>query len=192
MSYLYSYLLIGALVLVVMLVSKRFIKPSAVKQALDKLDSTAPDRYQLSNRILRVIAPILGSAFVIAVWPYIIYMRIQTMWSKNAGLGNWEDDQEKIFTVRTSDLVALMSVAEIEETERVSDPIGAAPDVAFGFLNPMWEKFKTELISGDEIWTYQATWESYGQTQNRFGYAILREGGVVHQLMARQMRPENN
>ena len=60
-------------------------------------------------------------------------------------------------SVNVTDLVKCMSVGEIEEIERVNDPMGAVPDVAFGFLNPMWEKFKAGFESYDEIWTYKAT-----------------------------------
>jgi hypothetical protein len=103
--------------------------------------------------------------------------RIQT---KNQSLNNQE---EKVFAVNITDLIKRMSVEEIEEIERVNDPMGAVPNVAFGFLNLLWGRFKAGFESGDEIWTYKATWKNNWQNQNRFGYAILRGDCIVNQLM---------
>ncbi len=48
-----------------------------------------------------------------------------------------DNQEEKTFSVNVTNLVKCMSVGEIEKIERVSDPMSAVPDVAFGYLNLM-------------------------------------------------------
>jgi hypothetical protein len=184
LNYLYGYFLAGAFVLVWALGLSRLTESSEdrkIRQTLYELDFSGPDRHKFSNRILKVAVPILGSSFVILTWPYCLYRGVRTkIQARNQSL---ENEEEKIFSVNVTDLVKCMSVGEIEEIERINDPMGAVPDVAFGFLNPIWEKFKAEFESGDEIWTYKATWKNDWQNEKRFGYAILRGEGVVDQLM---------
>ena len=184
MIYLYGYFLTGIFVLVGALVLSRRNESSddkKIRQTLYELNFSGPDRHKFSNRILKVAVPILGSSFVILTWPYCLYRGVRTkIQANNQSLDNQE---EKIFSVNVTDLVKRMSVDEIEEIERINDPMGAVPDVAFGFLNPMWEKFKTGFESDDEIWTYKAIWKNNWQNEKRFGYAILRGEGVANQLM---------
>ena len=151
------------------------------RQVLYELSFAGLARHRFSIQILKIAVPILGSSFAILTWPYWLYKRaLEEIQTSNQSLDNQE---EKTFTVNVTDLVKCMSVAEIEEIERVSDPMGAVPDVAFGFLNPMWEKFKAGFESDDEIWTYKAAWKNDWRNEKRFGYALLRGEGVVDQLM---------
>ena len=184
MIYLYGHLLVGVFVMMGALVLNRLTESSEnrkTRQILYELNFSGPDRHKFSTRVLKIIVPILGSTFAIITWPYWLYMRaLEEIQTSNQSLDNQE---EKTFTVNVTDLVKCMSVAEIEEIERVSDPMGAVPDVAFGFLNPMWEKFKAGFESDDEIWTYKARWKNDWQNEKRFGYALLRGEGVVDQLM---------
>ncbi len=184
MIYLYGYLLVGVFVMMGALVLNRLTESSEnrkTRQILYELNFSGPDQHKFSTRILKIIVPILGLTFAIITWPYWLYMRaLEEIQTSNQSL---ENEEEKTFTVNVTDLVKCISVAEIEEIERVSDPMGAVPDVAFGFLNPMWEKFKAGFESDDEIWTYQAIWKNNWQNEKRFGYALLRGEGVVDQLM---------
>ena len=155
------------------------------RQALDEIYYKGPDAHEFSTLVLRrhplpiwmlkIVVLIFGSIIPILTWPYWLFMKVREK--------ILDDQEEKVFAVNVTDLIKRMSVEEIEETERVNDPMGAVPDIAFGFLHPVWEKFKAGFKSGDEIWTYKATWKNDWQNQNRFGYAILRGKAVVYQLM---------
>ena len=184
MIYLYGYFLVGAFVIIGALVLSRLTESSdarKLRHALSEIHFKDPEQYKFSNRIFKIVVPILGSLFMISTWPYWLFKGVREKIQASSQSSDYEE--EKIFSVNVADLVRRMSVVEIEELERVNDPMGAVPDVAFGFLNPMWKKFKIQLESDDEIWTYKATWKNKWQNQNRFGYAILRRESVVHQLM---------
>ena len=193
MIYLYGYFLVGISLLAGLLTFNRFTERSdnnKIRQILYDSNFSGPDRHKLSTRIFKIIVPILGSAFMIFTWPFILYMMVQAEIQKSNQCS--DDEEERVFAVNVTDLTKRMSVEEIEETERINDPMGAVPDVAFGFLNPMWEEFKAGFESGDEIWTYKAIWKNNWQNQNRFGYAILRGEIVVHQLMTNSEEVRNS
>lgn len=128
---------------------------------------------QLINKVL---GPMLAAAFVIVAWPIVIYLR----WKNATHFKKMEEALvEEEFHVQPNDLLAQMSIREIELLEMVSDPLGAAPNLPFGHLNPVWGKLKSAIRAGDEIWTFSTRWESkFFNAEIREGYAIVRSLGV--------------
>jgi hypothetical protein len=49
-----------------------------------------------------------------------------------------------------------ITIEEVEQRERVFDPMGAVPDLPFGHLNAAWQKFRDGLEPQDVIWTFSA------------------------------------
>ena len=184
MIYLYGYILVGVFVVLGALVLNRLTESAdnrKIRKMIYELNFPGRDRHKLSTRILKIIVPILESFVLIFSWPYGLYWMVQIRIQESNRCS--DNEKEKVFAVNITDLIKHMSIEEIEEKERINDPMGAVPDIAFGFLNPMWKKFKTQIESEDEIWAYKATWKNKWQNQKRFGYAILRGESVVHQLM---------
>jgi hypothetical protein len=72
-------------------------------------------------------------------------------------------------------LLERLSVQQIEKREQVSDPLGAAPELPFGHLNPTWTAFLQSTQSGDELWSFTARFADYSREQHS-GYVIVRAG----------------
>lgn len=80
-----------------------------------------------------------------------------------------------------SDLLQRMTISEIEERETVDDPLHAAPNIPFGFLNSTWAHFAAAAdANDDEIWSFQKERHSTSGRFEKFeGYAAVRSGRVV-------------
>lgn len=81
----------------------------------------------------------------------------------------------------TEELIQRMASHEIEAQELVGDPLDAAPNIPFGFLNSTWAHFAAAAAAnGDEIWSFQKERHSAGGRFEKFeGYAAVRSGRVV-------------
>ena len=177
MVYLYAYLAAGVLVCVLFLVenrragSARLNKPSAIMDALH------PERKTRRYRILSaLVAPALAAVAVVLLWPFGLLVKAQDMAEKHARAKREEAD---IFKLRLADLLERTSLAGIEQSELVDDPLGAVPQVPFGHAHAAWQKFTEALQPGDEIWRFSAQRRlSWGPQEHRRGYAIKRKGQV--------------
>lgn len=84
------------------------------------------------------------------------------------------------FTVPDDFLICEVAVADIELWETVEDPLGAAPRVPFGHLNPAWTAFKAEAGTA-------GLWRFYGRAVGFLGVEWCYEGYVA--LKADGTRP---
>jgi hypothetical protein len=78
------------------------------------------------------------------------------------------------FVATTDALQMRHTLAEVEAMSAVPEPTISdctVPAIAFGHMHFGWEHFKTQLVDGDEIWSFEA-----GNCQ---GYAALRHGLIV-------------
>lgn len=80
-----------------------------------------------------------------------------------------------------SAIEAPLSVGEIEirSMESIQD-CDRCPTVPFGFMNDQWRDFKSRLRKGDVIAFFRSDDESWEGLYGREGYAIIRDGKVVH------------
>jgi hypothetical protein len=119
-----------------------------------------------------VVAPILGTLFVIVAWPLALWWK-----AKNERLPN-VPTEEKEFAVERNHLVQRLTIEEVEAKERVTDPMGAVPNLPFGHLNTAWVQFKSGLSPQAAIWTFSAPWQSWRGQETRKGYVIVSDAGV--------------
>ena len=79
------------------------------------------------------------------------------------------------FSVSSDDTGLSIPVDDIERIERPFDPVGGAPDRPFGYLNPVWRRFKQQLQEGDVIAPFSVgyIWRD-GLRDRRVGYVALR------------------
>lgn len=90
-----------------------------------------------------------------------------------------EPGKEEEFAVEQEHLIAQQDLNEIEARERVTDPLGAVPELPFGHLNAAWLAFNAKLEPGDSFWTFSAQWKpSWGREEMREGYVIVRLDGI--------------
>jgi hypothetical protein len=173
MTYLYWYLGIGALFLAVIFISHQLTKSPADDRIADLLLAADPSSNKWWWKPLnKVVVPILAAIMVLVVWPIAIYWKAKEMIeARNIK----EAEPPKEFAVTRDRLLKRWSVGEIEKTEIVSDPMGAAPRLPFGHLNPAWENFKQSIQDKDQLWSFSAPWTSdWGRNEVRDGYVILR------------------
>lgn len=184
MTYLYWYLGIGAVFLAVIFISHQMTKSPADDQLSDLMLAADPRRDNWWWKPLnKAIVPILAAVMVLVVWPIAIYWKAkETIDARQVK----DECPPKEFAVTRDHLLKCLSVAEIETAEIVSDPLGAAPRLPFGHLNPAWETFKQSITDGDLLWSFSAPWTSdWGRNEVRDGFVVLRGEATGQHFLTR-------
>lgn len=82
-------------------------------------------------------------------------------------------------------LVGMVTLEEVERRERIHDPLDAVPPLPYGHLHKAWERFRADLLPGDELWSFTSPCD---KDTSRFtavrGYTVRREGVIVAEIMA--------
>lgn len=171
MIYLTWYLIIGAVTLLAVMVSHRH------SHKIDSDSRHKPPGCAQPYRILDdLTVPVLGGMFMIAAWPVALVMKCYTLFSKKIDVTLIE---ERKFAVIQHDLLQKVSVEEIEQRERIVDPMGAVPDLPFGHLHTAWSKFSDGLEAQDVIWTFSAHWiTAWGRKELRAGYVVVSANAI--------------
>jgi hypothetical protein len=121
--------------------------------------------------------PLFRFALTVAFWPFAA-VGLACVYAENR-YGFLEG--LVAFKVRRKHLRKAMSVADIEAKEIVMDPLGAVATVPFGYLNPVWVKFREGLEDEDRLVRFEALWTNHQrrqQRERRTGYALVRWGRV--------------
>lgn len=140
---------------------------------------------QRSHLWRTVIVPLAVITFLIAIWPVVVVIVAYQYFGE--GVGNRRQPSglqlasgERPSEVRLCDLGTPLSVADLEAKEVVVDPLGAAPAVAFGHLNPAWIKFRKGIAPEDQLQPFDVIWESSRFfTERRTGYARVRGNHIL-------------
>jgi hypothetical protein len=89
------------------------------------------------------------------------------------------------FRVEREDLLCPYTRAEIEQRELAVDPMGGAPVVPFGHLNPAWGRFVATLQPDDTLWSFHSHRVTLdGAAQVRTGYVVVRDGMALQPMIA--------
>lgn len=152
------YLSIGVLVSVLVVAWDWYAGMSATSDA------------RASDRAIMVMAAMA----VAPVWPIVLFLQSRDIAKYIA------DPPQRYVTFRFArrHLVRRVSVQEVEDLERVVDPLRAVPDIPFGFLNGTWRNFHSQLKPLDSLWVLSARATSGFQMEERKGYAIVRFGWI--------------
>lgn len=167
MIWLYLYLAMG--LLTVLAISVHLLLKSKDSRKLEAaMRKDEPAKYSARWFLENVIYRVVGFVLIAIFWPLGWYIWIEERFKE------WyrkRREETTKFRVRKKDLVAKMTVDEVEAVERVHDPLGAVPNVPFGHLNCAWVKFLEEQPEGAELWSFATTWEDYwGGLYERKGY----------------------
>ena len=108
----------------------------------------------------------LGMLFAIVFWPIFAGFMAQDILAFRRS----EAEHRRPFSVQMCDLGPEASMAEIEANEIVIDPLGAAPAIVFGHMNPGWTKFKMQFKKKDRLCSFYAVWKE----DQWSGYACVR------------------
>lgn len=166
---------IGVAVLAVVFGAHRLTKKDESESLRDLLDAVNPDRKKLSYRILNNwVVPVLAAVAVVVAWPAALYMKGKEIFGKKSESAL---DEEREFAVERSHLRELLTVAQIEAREVVTDPLGAVPDLPFGHLHAAWKTFVESVGEDYELWSFTAPWQTtWGRKELRTGYVVVRGG----------------
>lgn len=176
MIYLYWYLGVGVCVVLPFVVRSRFLKNADLPTESDLMEALQPERKSLWYRLRsNVLGPLLTGLLVVPFWPVVVYLKVQDMLLGKPEASNLEEPK---FAVIRTDLLERLSIAEIEQHQRIFDPLNAVPDLPFGHLNAAWRKFLEGMTPDTEIWTFSAHWIDWGSTELRRGYVMVR-GNVI-------------
>jgi hypothetical protein len=130
------------------------------------------------------IIGIVGS--VLLLWPVLLVLIVWS-WLKRKDA----EPVEEQFRVPEAGLIEQLSVAEIERREFVDDPLGGAPRLAFGHLNPLWRTLLESVTPDSTIWSFSTLrTRSWGAEQVE-GY-VVRTGDLIgpHMVTSQRMCPK--
>lgn len=89
-----------------------------------------------------------------------------------------------LFRVKLTDLIESIDVAAIEAIEMVYDPLRAAPQLPFGFLNSVWLKFRDRMNDDDKLWSFKSTNKAgFFVNEICFGYARVKGTEIEHHFI---------
>ena len=181
-----AYLSLGVLVLIGLL-AERKPRSRDDPSLVELMEAADPARQSRWYRVRSdILAPGLTGLLVVLAWPGAL------LWTAKIKLERWLQDRRiaaseasRLFAVKRGDLVEKVEVAAVEARETVFDPLGAAPAVPFGFLNPQWQAFLVKGTAADAVWSFRAVRDGdWGLLDERTGYALVRRGEVVAFMVA--------
>jgi hypothetical protein len=181
-----AYLSLGVLLLIGLLAERR-PRDRDDPSLVELTEAADPARQNRWYRVRRdILAPGLTGLLVVLAWPGAL------VWTAKLKLERWLQDRSiaaheasRIFAVKRGDLVNKVEVAAVEAKETVFDPLGAAPAVPFGFLNPQWHAFLAKGTPADAVWSFRALRDGdWGLLDERTGYALVRCRKVVAFMVA--------
>jgi hypothetical protein len=189
-----SYLLVGAALLGGLLIHHRVTRVQRSAWVRAAMEAVEPERRTFGYKVRADLAvPALAGVFVWAFWP--VALALMAKWKfdegreqrRTSGGGQGRVERPE---VEPEDLLQPATIEEIEQREIVQDPLGAAPALPFGHLAAGWIRFRSQLLPGDEIWSFRAVKPNdWGGEEQLSGYAAVRLGEIVGHFVARRARP---
>jgi len=137
------------------------------------------DRESLWDKFLNwFLFPLIAFAIYLVIWPWMLWIEARRALAR-------KNDRAKAlarkFVVRDEFLICELPLGDIESRETVEDPLGAAPRVPFGHMNPAWEVFKASGENGT-FWTFSGKYVGlFLELETEWlyeGYAVLKEDGT--------------
>lgn len=126
------------------------------------------------ERVSRSLEPFVAFVACVAIWPVLVCLMVNARWFTERLPGPAE------FKITREHLREVLSIESIETGARITDPLGAVPDLPFGHLNAAWEELKAGMQPGDTVATFIAPWEECGVMWECSGYAVVRAGNAVN------------
>ncbi len=149
-------------------------------QKVSEFTFSMPAENWLLGLLEKIVVRGIAGVLVITFWPIALFLQIREILAYRANPPSPSTPTRpwkvfKKFAITRNDLGEQLTVQEIEERERVIDPMGAVPDVPFGFLNSAWLRFMAKVKPRDFIWAFSKQWMNRNwQQEQRSGYVILR------------------
>lgn len=110
-------------------------------------------------------------------WPAVGVWAARELWmDRQREQERIRRQEEGVFRIRSGDLLHATTIAEVEKTERMRDPLGAVPEVPFGHLHAVWREFLQKRPHDAELWTFACDWTTeWGAVFARRGYVWVKD-----------------
>lgn len=185
MTYAGCYLLAGAAYcgLFYAFVGRRR-SPSDTKLWSDFVEGITGDKPLMDYILNDLLAPCIAISLLLLGWPWLVWISLCELVVKERRTPSW--NEERKFEILDEYLVCELPVGDIELQEEVEDPLGAAPRLPFGHLNPAWESFKAGAGSV-VFWKFSGKYVGdWGMEWLREGYAVVKENGTPSYFLTRE------
>lgn len=184
------YMGLGLLVAAVVVISHLRMKRAQPSSLMDAIKSLNPSRQRFWYRVLEdVVVPMLTFILVWLVWPVAIVLTIiEMLKDKKAGVNRDQRSKSKTFFLIKDALLKEMTVAEIERTNMVIDPMDATPNLPFGHLNALWVGFRDGLEPDETLHLFESVGPNTFKRQLIWGYAVCK-AGRIDRFMTAGWRP---
>lgn len=174
------YMGLGLLVAAVVVISHLRMKRDQPSSLMDAIKSLNPSRQRFWYRVLEdFVVPMLTFILVWLVWPVAIVLTIiEMLKDKKAGVNRDQRHKNKAFFLSKDALLKEMTVAEIERTNMVIDPMDATPNLPFGHLNALWVGFRDGLEPDETLHLFESVGPNTFKRQLIWGYAVCKAGRI--------------
>lgn len=174
------YMGLGLLVAAVVVISHLRMKRDQPSSLMDAIKSLNPSRQRFWYRVLEdVVVPMLTFILVWLVWPVAIVLTIiEMLKDKKAGVNRDQRNKSKAFFLSKDALLKEMTVAEIERTNMVIDPMDSTPNLPFGHLNALWVGFRDGLEPDETLHLFESVGPNTFKRQLIWGYAVCKAGRI--------------
>jgi hypothetical protein len=142
---------------------------------------------RLAESAVAIVGATLGAVcFLVFLWPVLLALIVWALLARKDDLPG-----EERFTVPEGGLIEALERPEIERRELVDDPLGGAPPLPFGHLNPVWRTLRESVTPESTIWSFSTVWETSGGSEQVEGY-VVRTGDVIgpHMVSSRRWGPK--
>lgn len=174
------YMGLGLLVAAVVVISHLRMKRDQPSSLMDAIKSLNPSRQRFWYRVLEdFVVPMLTFILVWLVWPVAIVLTIiEMLKDKKAGVNRDQRNKNKAFFLSKDALLKESTVAEIERTNMVIDPMDATPNLPFGHLNALWVGFRDGLEPDETLHLFESVGPNTFKRQLIWGYAVCKAGRI--------------
>lgn len=120
-----------------------------------------------------------------SLWPVAIGFKIVEIFKKkDAEAVSGQRAKAKEFVLKEDALIRKMTIPEIEQTNMVMDPMGAAPNLPFGHLNALWVEFRDGLQPDETVHLFESVGPNPIRRQLIWGYAVCKDGRIDRLMTA--------
>ena len=138
----------------------------------------------------KVVAAVLGSTLVVTAWPAVIWFFYKERRNEKREVKRRSD---AVFRVRPEDISCQTTIAEVESSNYLKDPLGAVPDLPFGHLNAVWTEFLSKRPADAQLWSFACDWKSEWGTQfSRQGYVWVIDGALSPWMLTQDDAKEDD
>lgn len=194
MTYLAIYLTIGSSMAIALYITQLISEHrSSLRLSREVSKALFPRRHTFRYHLINhVTVPLISCVVVAITWPLALFIKAR-MW-----LGLEDEDScatkvalEPEFQILREHLHERLSVEEVECRERVFDPLGAVPNIPFGYLHAQWTAVRNALGPADEIWSFSVCEASeWKRLEERSGYVVVRPDGIGPAVLTAWKMPD--